>query len=89
LSEDLQNYLLSKYSKDEITVNEIKSIIRKLELFPSSSLYESNKTIIKLISDGFIFKREDRTKKDLFIELIDFEELENNTFKFVNQMEIM
>lgn len=89
MTDDLQNYLLVKYSKDDITLNEIKSIIRKLELYPSSSLYDSNKAIIKLISDWFIFKREDRTKKDLFIQLIDFENLENNSFKFVNQMEIM
>ncbi|MDD3145478.1 MAG: type I restriction endonuclease subunit R [Candidatus Gracilibacteria bacterium] len=89
MTDDLRNYLLAKYTRDDITLNEIKSIIRKLELYPSSSLYDSNKAIIKLISDGFIFKREDRTKKDLFIQLVDFENLENNSFKFVNQMEIM
>lgn len=89
LLEDLKNFLLEKYSKEEITINEIKSIIRKLELYPSSSLYDSNKAIMKLISDGFIFKREDRTKKDLYIQLIDYENLEKNIFKLVNQLEIL
>jgi type I restriction enzyme R subunit len=89
LKEDLREFLRNKYSKQKITENEIEAIIRKLELLPSSALYESNKAIIKLIADGFIQKREDRTKKDLFIELIDIETLKNNIFKIVNQLEIL
>jgi len=88
LKEDLKQYLLTKYSKEKITLNEVESIIRKLELLPSSALYESNKKIIKLISDGFIQKREDRTKKDLFIQLVDIENIKSNTFKIVNQLVI-
>lgn len=88
LKDDLKAYLRNKYSKEKITENEIEAIIRKLELFPSSALYESNKEIIKLIADGFILKREDRTKKDLFIQLIDIETIKNNIFKIVNQLEI-
>ena len=72
LKEDLKQFLLSQYSDDDITLNEIRSIIRQLEVFPSSALYESNKAIMKLIADGFVLKREDRSKKDLFIHLIDY-----------------
>jgi len=72
LRDDLKQYLLNRYSSDDITLNEINSIIRKLDLFPSSALYESNKEIIKLVADGFLLKREDRSKKDLYIQLIDF-----------------
>ncbi len=72
LRDDLRQYLLNRYSAEDITLNEIDSIIRKLELYPSSALYESNKEIIKLVSDGFPLKREDRSKKDLYIQLIDF-----------------
>jgi type I restriction enzyme, R subunit len=75
LRDDLKQYLLNRYSSEDITLNEIASIIRKLELYPSSALYESNKEINKLIADGFILKREDRIKKDLFIELIDYSNL--------------
>ncbi|MDD3178337.1 MAG: type I restriction endonuclease subunit R [Candidatus ainarchaeum sp.] len=88
LKDDLKAYLRNKYSKEKITENEIEAIIRKLELFPSSALYESNKEIMKLIADGFILKREDRSKKDLFIQLIDSETIKNNIFKIVNQLEI-
>ncbi len=41
-----------------------------------------------MICDGFIFNREDHTKKDLYIELIDFDEPAKNVFKIVNQFEI-
>ena len=41
-----------------------------------------------MVCDGFIFNREDHTKKDLYIELIDFDEPEKNVFKIVNQFEI-
>jgi type I restriction enzyme R subunit len=88
LREDLKSFLMNKYSDESITLNEIESIIRKLEVLPSSSLYDSNKAIMKLVSDGFILKREDRTKKDLYIQLIDFEVIENNNLKLVNQLEI-
>lgn len=75
LRDDLKQYLLNRYSYDDITLNEIESIIRKLELYPASSLYESNKEINKLIADGFVLRREDRTRKDLYIELIDYSNL--------------
>jgi type I restriction enzyme R subunit len=92
LRDDLKAFLLNKYSSEDITLNEIDSIIRKLELYPSSALYESNKAIIKLIGDGFVFKREDRNKKDLFINLIDYSGAKNgedkNIYKIVNQLEI-
>ncbi len=89
IKDDLKKYLQNQYIKEEITDSEIESIIRKLEMFPSSALYESNKAIMKLISDGFVFKREDRNKKDLFIHLIDYSEKDNNTFKIVNQFNIV
>ena len=85
---DLQNFLFNRYKDDGITKNEIESIIRKLEIFSHSDLYESNKEIIKLVSDGFLLKREDRSQKDLFIELIDFLDISKNNYKIVNQLEI-
>lgn len=92
LRDDLKQFLLNQYAADDITLNEITSIIRKLELYPSSALYDSNKAIMKLVTDGFVFKREDRSKKDLFIQLIDYEGIKNgddrNIYKIVNQLEI-
>lgn len=85
---DLKNYLKSNYAKDNITDSEVNSIIRDLERLPSSDLYESNKVFMKMISDGFLLKREDHNQKDIFIQLIDYSDKDNNTYKIVNQLAI-
>jgi type I restriction enzyme R subunit len=72
IEEDLRNFLLSQYTPQGITLNEVKSIILQLKSLPASDLYESNKTFLKMLSDGFILKREDRNQKDIYIELIDY-----------------
>lgn len=72
IEEDLQNFLLTQYARQGITVNEIKSIILQLKSLPSSDLYESNKTFLSMLSDGFILKREDRNQKDIYIQLINY-----------------
>ncbi len=85
---DLKSYLASKYQEESITSNEIQSVIRDLDKLPASDLYDTNKAILKKVADGFLLKREDRSKKDLYIQLIDYDTIENNQFKFVNQLEI-
>src|SRR5690554_1771866 len=86
--EDLKNFLQKRYAAEGLTAIEANGIIRQLQSFPASDLYESNKAIMKLISDGFTLKREDRSQKDIYVNLIDFENVENNVFKIVNQLEI-
>jgi type I restriction enzyme R subunit len=86
LKDDLTNYLQKQYGS--LSASEIASIVRKLEVLPSSDLYDSNKQIMNWVSNGFVFKRENHKKKDLFIELIDYTEKDNNTYRFVNQLEI-
>ncbi len=88
LRDDLRQYLYNRYSEEDITKNEVESILRQLDSFPSAALYDSNKKILNLIANGFTLTREDRTKKDFQVHLIDFDTLENNTFKIVNQLEI-
>ena len=73
---DLINYLLKKYADKQITLNEAKSIVLQLKTLPASDLYETNKTFMRWLSDGFILKREDRRQKDIHIELIDYNGLE-------------
>lgn len=88
LADDLRWNLKERYAGDGITDGEVDFIIRELEGLPASDLYESNRIINRKISDGFLLKREDRSKKDLFIELIDYSERDNNIYKIVNQLEI-
>lgn len=91
---DLRAFLARQYAMDGITTVEIESVIRKLEAYSAADLYESNKAIMKLVSDGFLLKREDRDQKDLYVQLIVAEEVAvyrtgGNIFKMVNQMEII
>ena len=65
-----------RYEKENITGNKIQSIILRLKSLPASDLYESNKKIIRWLTDGFILKREGRTQKDIHIELIDYSGLD-------------
>lgn len=69
---DLHSYLKTRYRKEGITDAEINTILLQLKTLPASDLYESNKTIMRWLSDGFILKREDRNQKDIYIELIDY-----------------
>jgi len=72
IEEDLKAFLLNRYKKENLTASEVQSIILQLKTLPSSDLYESNKTIMRWLSDGFILKREDHNQKDIQIELIDY-----------------
>lgn len=72
IEEDLTSFLLKQYSLEGITLNEVNSVILQLKALPSSDLYESNKTFLRILSDGFILKREDRNQKDIYIQLINY-----------------
>ncbi len=87
LKNDLQAFLSSQYS--DLTTNEINRILKELETLSSADLYGSNKKFMKMLSDGFIFKRDNPKKKDLFIEFIDYSTHNKNIYKIVNQLEIV
>ena len=89
LEDDLKEYLKSRYKTENIRESEINGIVRKLHSYPASDLYDSNKSIMKLISDGFILKREKADDKDIYIEFINYDDVNSNNFKIVNQLEIM
>ncbi|WP_151943890.1 type I restriction endonuclease subunit R [Aliarcobacter butzleri] len=89
LEDDLKEYLKNRYKSENITDSEITQIVRKLQNYPASDLYDSNKSIMKLISDGFILKREKADDKDIYIEFINYEDVNSNNFKIVNQLEII
>lgn len=87
LCDDLKEYLNKRYKSDGITPEEVNGIVLMLKNI-SGTVYEANKAVCKLISDGFILNREDRTQKDIFIEFVDYNNIDNNIFKIVNQVEI-
>lgn len=89
IEEDLRNYLLSSYASQGITSDEVQVIITKLKRLPASDLYESNRDFMRMLSDGFTLVREDRSQKDIYIQLLNFNVKQDcNFYKFVNQLEI-
>jgi type I restriction enzyme R subunit len=88
LEDDLLSFLVTHYKSNGLTINEAKSIILQLKTLPASDLYESNKTLMKWLADGFTLKREDRSQKDFQVYLIDYSKENDNIYKFVNQLEI-
>ncbi|VUD56336.1 Type-1 restriction enzyme R protein [Thalassocella blandensis] len=75
LEGDLVAFLQSRYAHEGITAGEINQIVRQLQLLPASDLYESNKKLCKWLSDGFLLKREDPKLKDVYIQLVDYDDL--------------
>ena len=78
IERDLRDFLLRQYASEGITENEVSSIILQLKALPASELYETNKKVIRMLSDGFILKREDHTQKDIYIQLIDYTGLDRH-----------
>lgn len=76
LLDDLRAYLQKRYQADDITDNEVTRIVAQLRGLSERDLYESNKTFCQWLSNGFLFKRDDTSQKDLYIELIDTRHLE-------------
>lgn len=87
LIDDIRQYLSDRYAPEGITSGEINGIILKLHSF-SGTLYENNKSFMKLLMDGFYLTRDDRSQKDIYISLVDYENPDKNIFKIVNQVEI-
>ena len=81
LADDLRAFLLQKYKSDNLTEAEANSIILQIKTLPASDLYESNKRFMSWLSDGFIIKREDHSQKDIYINLVDFSDKDQNIYR--------
>ncbi len=88
LEGDIEAYLRKRYASDNLSDNEIKTIINKLKFISDSPLYEGNRETYWLLNEGFDMPREDASKTALHVEYIDFENLANNEYKIVNQFTV-
>ena len=85
---DFMEYINTKYKDDELTNNEKEIIFNEINLISATSLYEGNKEAYLKISEGFDLVRDDANKIALHIDFIDFDEVDNNLFKVVNQYSV-
>lgn len=88
LEDEIETYLRKRYASDNLSGNEIKTIINKLKFISDSPLYEGNRETYWLLNEGFDMPREGAGKTALHVEYIDFENLANNDYKVVNQFTI-
>lgn len=66
LIDDLKNYLLNRYADEGLTLSEVNSIIFMLKSV-SGTLYETNKSVFKMLCDGFVFNRVKTAQKRIYI----------------------
>lgn len=83
LYDDIKTFLLSRYP--DLTQSELSKIISRLDNLPAVPLYECNRDTYRIVSEGFDFVREDSAQIGLHINFIDFDNVDNNSFKVVNQ----
>lgn len=88
IREDLISYLKKQYP--ELTETERARFIKTLDNYSvgESALYDSNRDIMRLISNGVMFRRDNPQDKDVFIRLIDYDAPDKNIFKAANQFTI-
>ncbi|NJC25682.1 type I restriction endonuclease subunit R [Neolewinella antarctica] len=72
LRDDLTTYLRTRYRAQNLTDREIAGIIHELEHLPASDLYGSNREVMRLVTNGRNFVREDPRDDNFYLYLLDF-----------------
>ena len=88
LKGELRSFLANHYAKNRITENEIETCISRLENISDTPLYEGNRETYLLVTEGFDLVRDDIDETSIHISYIDFEDINNNSFKVINQYSI-
>lgn len=88
LYDDLRHFLQKRYKAEGITEDEINRAIAKLETSEGGGVYAENVEALRLLQEGFSLKRTNPKQPNLYVCPIDYAEIGNNSFKFVNQFTI-
>ena len=88
LYDDLRHFLQERYKAEGITEDEINRAIAKLETSEGGGVYAENVEALRLLQEGFSLKRTNPKLPNLYVCPIDYAEIGNNSFKFVNQFAI-
>lgn len=88
LYDDLRHFLQERYKAEGITEDEINRAIAKLETSEGGGVYAENVEALRLLQEGFSLKRTNPKLPNLYVCPIDYAEMGNNSFKFVNQFVI-
>ena len=85
LLDDLREYLLRRYP--DLSESELARIESRIRATGNTN-YETNRSFVNMLSNGFDLTRDDPSKEDIHIELADYSNQDNNIFRVTNQLEV-
>lgn len=88
LIDDFKEYLFKRYPELNLQPEEIDAVIHNFLSARGTLLYETMKATLAELRKGFILDRSAYGLKDELIEYFDYDNVENNVFKVVNQFEV-
>lgn len=88
LEDDLRTYLSLRYTDFDLSENEIQTIVNNIKYENAPNLFQANRSIFKLVNVGFYLQRDDANLSNLLTTYIDFENIENNVYRCVNQFTV-
>ena len=88
LEDDLRTYLSLRYTDFDLSENEIQTIVNNIKHENAPNLFQANRSIFKLVNVGFYLQRDDANLSNLLTTYIDFENIENNVYRCVNQFTV-
>ena len=88
LEQDLRDYISSKYKNAGLSPYDIDQIVAKIRNVGDVTDYTSLLAAFKLYHEGFDYSFSDAGRQPFHFNYIDFENVENNVFRCVNQFEV-
>lgn len=91
LKDDFTTYIHRMYKDENITDDEIDTILHNLIFQSGTSLYERMKNTLDTLRKSYLLDRSISGKKDILIDYIDFNEdinINKNVYRVVNQYEV-
>jgi len=88
LTDDLRDFLATRYAADNLSDTEFSKIINRLEHINATPLYTGNRTTFRLVNEGFDLIRDNINSVALHVDYIDYDEPQNNRFRVVNQYSV-
>lgn len=88
LEDDLLQFLQTRYKQQELTSEELDTVIANLRNVSGASDYLALRNAVSLYRDGFDFVYGDQRMLPFKMQYIDFEHPERNIFRAVNQFEM-
>lgn len=88
LINDFKRYIYKRYSSLNLQDDEIDSLINNLLYARGSSLYSTMKETLNVLRSGYQLDRSSKGLSTEYIEYFDYDNIDNNNFKVVNQYEV-